>query len=121
MQIQTIHWRSEAQKPGHSIVHRRQVIHSSNRFLIGGQLAASPRPGLPLVFVGGGVAGSVIRIERHRVEHPWPHWFSEIRRMARHYRIRDRQAGSEGPWIADWLGGLTPLEAWARRCFKAAA
>lgn len=120
MQIQTIHWRSEGQKAGYSIVHRRQVIHSSNLFLVGGQLAVPPRPGLPLVFVGGGIAGSVTTIERHRVECPWPYWVGEIRRMSRYYRVRDRQVGDDGQWIADWLGGLTPLEAWAGRYFKAA-
>lgn len=120
MQIQTIHWQSENRIAGYSIVYRREVLHSSNPFLIGSQIAVPPRPGAPLVFAGGGIAGAVTAVERHRVATPWPDWFGEIRRMAGHYKVRAPRGGGEAQWLGDWLGGLSPLEAWARRCFNAA-
>lgn len=120
MQIQTIHWQSENRTAGYSIVHRREVLHSSNPFLIGGQIAVPPRPGEPLVFIGGGVAGAITAVQRHRVETPWADWLREIRRMAGHYKVRDAGRGGESQWLGDWLAGLSPLEAWARRCFNAA-
>lgn len=120
MQIQTIHWQTENRTAGYSIVHQREVLHSSHPFLIGGQITVPPRPGAPLVFAGGGVVGAVTAVERHRVDTPWPDWLGEIRRMAAHYQRRERDAGGEAQWIGDWLDGLSPLEAWARRCFNAA-
>lgn len=117
MQIQTIHWQSENRTAGYSIVYRREVLYSSNPFLIGSQIAVPPRPGEPLVFAGGGIVGAVTAVERHRVATPWPDWVDEIRRMAGHYKRRN--PGGETQWLGDWLGGLSPLEAWARRCFNA--
>lgn len=120
MQIQTIHWRSAIRKAARATVYRREVIASSNPALVGQQLAVAPRIGEPLVFVGGGVAGRVTAVDRQRVALCWQDWRQEIRRLAAHYRRRDADAAGDAPWIADWSGGLTPFEAWARRCFKAA-